>query len=126
LGSLTIAIANSIAKTRAVFPVPAQNILQRTGAAAMTARHRCGTPSRLLQSTAHHFVRNRTGKEYQQIGTADLFFEIGGHFGKHFGFVPIGLADLPVSALHTLIASDDDYAHRNLLCATDFTLVSVC
>jgi len=64
-----------------------------------------------LNGRAHHFMRDRIGKEDQQVGTADLLFKISGHFGEYFGFASVLLADLFILAFHPFVSTNDDNTH---------------
>ena len=93
----------------------AEKLPQSAGAAAVAPGDGAVLAIGLLNSAAHHFVRNRVGEQHHQIGAADLFFKIGGHFGKHLGFIAELFADLPVLTFHPLIAANNYNAHGNLL-----------
>ena len=88
-----------------------QYFFQRILTAGMTPDHICIASSRLLYRTANHLMRNRIGKEYDQIRTSDLLAQIRRHLGKYLCLAFILFTDFLILTYHPVMTTYDNNTH---------------
>ena len=66
----------------------------------------------LPQGALDHFVRHGAGEENGQIRVAQLVFQAAHRLDENLGPTAVGLTQIHIAALHTLVAAQNDNAHR--------------
>ena len=67
------------------------------------------------QGTLDHFMGYRIRKDNQKIRRSDPAFHICAGLAEHFRFTSVFTADIRILSFHTLISTENHYAHYVLL-----------
>ena len=68
-----------------------------------------------LQGTFDHLVGYGVRKQYEQIRSAHLLFQVACHLGEYLCLTFMRLADVMVLAHHPVVSPDYHYTHTHAL-----------